>query len=520
MSGSIKTMVFGFALLLAGCGGMKTVKRELIPPQSFQELKKGKLYYIEQSSPFLKIHMKNGNVYVLRDWQVSDNRQYVNGTGTLFNSNRDVIKTGSFKVGVDSVAIFETNVIENSGAMTALTIITGLTAALTAYGIMNPKACFGSCPTFYASDGDSMRLQAEGFSASIAPSLEATDTDALFHALPKNREIEIRMKNEALETHVVRQVNLLAVPRYKDKRVFLDTNGRFWQTDSLFPPVSVNAPEGNPVDLLLYADGRERFSRADSTYLGAKEVLQLEFNVLPHKKYGLVIGCRQTLLSTYLLYQTYAYMGNNVGYWFSRIEQKQIKLGPNSITNVLGGIEVLIQDSRGRWKKVGNFNEYGPLAIDFHLLPIGKIKNKKLKIRLKMTKGNWRIDYVALAELLQSVPAICIQPYVVMNNGVVDEKARSALLDSAKTLVTLPGDIYTLKYHLPATPPFGYELFLQSRGYYLEWIRKEWIEEENPMLLAQIFLSPDQALRRLAPQFKKVEKKMEYCFWKSRYAKP
>jgi len=63
-------------------------------------------------------------------------------------------------------------------------------------------------------------------------------------------------------------------------------------------------------------------------------------------------------------------------------------------------------------------------------------------------------------------------------------------------------------------------LFLESRGYYLEWIRKEWIAEENPAFLAQMFLNPEAALRRLAPQFKEVEAKMENYFCRSRYAKP
>jgi hypothetical protein len=65
-----------------------------------------------------------------------------------------------------------------SPTVTALTVFTGITAATTIYCVTNPKACFRSCPTFYISDGDSLRLKAEGFLSSIAPSLEATDVDA------------------------------------------------------------------------------------------------------------------------------------------------------------------------------------------------------------------------------------------------------------------------------------------------------------------------------------------------------
>ena len=86
-------------------------------------------------------------------------------------------------------------------------------------------------------------------------------------------------------------------------------------------------------------------------------------------------------------------------------------------------------------------------------------------------------------------------------------------------MVTLPGDCYTLVYDLPRDDA-PYDVFLESRGYYLEWIRDAWLEEENPALLAELFMSPEQALRRLAPQYKRIEPGMEQIFWSSRYAQP
>jgi len=135
-----------------------------------------------------------------------------------------------------------------------------------------------------------------------------------------------------------------------------------------------------------------------------------------------------------------------------------------------------------------------------------------------MTKGNWRIDYVGLAVLSRSVNAIRLHPRRVLKDGLRDDEALALLCDSSRALTTLPGDTYTLKYRMPDVSG-DYELFLESRGYYLEWIRKEWIEEENPFLLAQMFLDPQTALRRLAPEYKRVEDEMENCFWRSRYAR-
>jgi hypothetical protein len=128
-------------------------------------------------------------------------------------------------------------------------------------------------------------------------------SDALYHART-GAEVEVEMRNEAMETHVVREANLLAVPRTDGQRVFADVRGQFWRTAALIPPSAATGPEGDCLSSIDAADGVERFSLADSGYLGAKEVLDLTFEGLAPDEYGLVIGCRQTLLSTYLLYQT------------------------------------------------------------------------------------------------------------------------------------------------------------------------------------------------------------------------
>ena len=504
---------------MAGCSIYESVKRENIAPALFQALPEGQLEAVRSASPYLKAHMRNGDVYVLQAWALDESRQLVRGEGVLLNAQRDTLESGALGVALDSVAIFETNVIKTSGTVTALTVFTAVTAAFTINCLTNPKACFGSCPTFYAADGDSMRLQAEGFSASIAPALEAADLDALYHASVRDNELDIEMRNEALETHVVRSVELLAVPRAKDTRVFADQLGIFWQSAALIPPVTALAPEGNCLAQLTKVDGHERFSRTDSLDLGAKENIDLQFKPVPHRNYGLVIGCRQTLLSTYLLYQAFAYMGREAGHWIAQIERKDFKLHPNSPQKILGGIEILMQDSLGHWEAVEQISEHGPLATDFHLVHLGRLTSKTADLRLRMTKGNWRLDYIALAELSRPVTAVRLPPHQVLKDGRADRQARLRLLDSTQPLVTFPGEAYTLRYRIP--PRFAVcELFLESRGYYLEWIRKEWMAEENPLLLAEMLLKPDAALRRLAPEFKRREGEIEDTFWRSRYVRP
>jgi len=413
--------------------------------------------------------------------------------------------------------VFETNVSEISGAAVLVTALAVVTVAIGIYCATTPKACFGSCPTFFVAGNE--HPLAEGFSASIAPSLEATDVDALGLAPVPGGRFEITMKNEAYETHVVRHVDLLAVPHRAGARTVQALDGSFYRVDSVTSPAKADAPEGNVTALVAARDGRERFSLADSTNLAAREQLLLTFDDASAGEHGIVLSSRQSLLSTFLLYQAYAYMGSQAGHWLAEIERGELHETGDALNDLLGGIAVAIEMAPGEWTTIGEVTEFGPIAIDQHLIVFDAPATWTGRARVTLTQGAWRIDEVALASSVERVDAVRVAPMVVLKNGTPDDTARHRLVDPAQSLVTLPGDCYTLVYDLPRDDA-PYDVFLESRGYYLEWIRDAWLEEENPALLAELFMSPEQALRRLAPQYKRIEPGMEQIFWSSRYAQP
>jgi hypothetical protein len=112
-----------------------------------------------------------------------------------------------------------------------------------------------------------------------------------------------------------------------------------------------------------------------------------------------------------------------------------------------------------------------------------------------------------------------VRPRAVIAPGKDADDAHARLLDDARVLTTMPGDEYTLVYDLPGAPG-EHELFLDSQGYYLEWMRDEWLAEESAVGLAMMLYFPELALRTLAPKFKRIEPTIEEMFWKSRYAAP
>jgi hypothetical protein len=241
---------------------------------------------------------------------------------------------------------------------------------------------------------------------------------------------------------------------------------------------------------------------------------------------GIVIAARQTLLTTFLFYQTLSYMGTTAGDWLAKVERNknQFKQLLNNPRNVLGNIEVLIQNESDEWEKVGEVGETGPIATDIKIAPLTKISkcesdDSAIKVKLRMAKGLWRIDYLALADIISEVTPEIIFPSTSSPEFANNSSVTELLADADSVLVTFPGDKYLLNYKLPSDYK-SYELFIETQGYYLEWMRNEWLGEENAEKVYQMFLNPKQFYKDLAPQFKKVETEMEETFWSSKYVYP
>jgi len=502
----------------------KVLDRELIPPDQIKNISSdgsSSESSQQQHNHFLKIHMKNGAVYVLSPWIVDTVTNSIRGKGKLLDISRQVVDEGDFIVAIDSAVIFETNKIRPSGAIAPMTIITSISLAITAFCITNPKACFGSCPTIYTQNGESDILQAEGFSASIAPSLEATDIDILNYRVPNEQKVQLHVKNEALETHIIRSMDLIVIKRDPNTRIFRGIDTNFYQTYSSLQPKLCLIGMDDYVGKVSHLDCDEYFSTSNQSDLSVKEIVELRFDHLDCDSVGLVIGCRQSLLSTYLLYTGLGYLGNQVGDWIAKLERgdTQAMNSAGNIGRILGGIEVMIEQSNGEFRSVGTVNETGPLATDVHVVPLPSQENgNERTIKLRLTKGHWRIDFLALVCLNKTSSPICLSPSEVFHNDIIDIEAKRKLLDSTMVLTTFPGDEYRIGYDLPDFSE-NYEIFIKSRGYYIEWIRDEWIAEENMVFAAEMFFSPQKALKRLAPEFKEVEEEMENVFWNSKYVK-
>ena len=195
----------------------------------------------------------------IRDRSTADDG-LVSGSGQLFGINRDLIADGDFNIPIDKIAIAESNTIQN--AFNPLTPMILFTATVSAMCLGGDLHCFGSCPTFYITNGDSLVLMSEGFSLSSNPVWEESDIDALYMAKPIGTDIKLRVTNEAYETHAIRRARLFAFPRSSDKnRVFRTSDGDFYNSKLIYPTTCF-AEEGDILSEILMFDNDEAGNKA------------------------------------------------------------------------------------------------------------------------------------------------------------------------------------------------------------------------------------------------------------------
>ena len=478
-----------------------------------------------KTKPFLKAHLYNGDIVILRDtWKVDTNSHVLMGKGTHYNFDRELIKNGYLTVPFDSVAIYETNTTLNNAEdkrITALAILTAVNVSMGLLCLSNPKACFGSCPTFYYGEHQNLHSSAaEGFSNAIAPSLEYRDVDALDNIDYTENHFELILKNEALETHCIREIKLLAAQRNAGERVYQSPTEQFYRCRSADPPISAMGPESSILELLSRPDLNERFSLSNPTHLKNREELILEFNTENcNDKMGLILHFRQTLMTTYFIYSAIGYMGDEVGDIFAQIETDPRGLDQfkNGIAEELGGIEVhLWDDEKKQWIYQSELYETGPIAVNKQMVPFNMLKKSgTVRVKLVLNQGLWRIDYAALTEVLGPIEPVVVLPEVVLNKGTEDRKALRQLIDVNELLISMPGSEYTLDFIMP-TFDTDYELFLSSKGYYIEWMREHWIQDKDLLKLKKMLTKPEQYLEQEAKAYKEYEALMEPTFWNSR----
>ena len=477
------------------------------------------------SEPYLKAHLKSGGLCLYTDalWTFDEETNLISGNGNLYGLQRDLKNSGIIKLNVDSVVLFESNRalnLENRKSRIAThTIITVTDGAFGIFCLTVPKACWGSCPTFYTGEGDYLfSADAEGFSEAIVPSMEYGDIDALINIDPKTKDFSIKMKNEALETHVVRNVKILAIEKDPTLKAYHGADDNFYMSDPTFTKELINAKadEGVITNQLRNLDQIERFSLSDPKNMISRENIILKFNKGNISSAGLILNFRQTLMTTYLIYTVMGYMGNTVSDFLAEVEKSNETLKKhNLIDDKMGGIDVYLMKD-GEQEYCGTYNETGPIASNLQLIPLTELPEEdEITVKLVLNRGLWRIDYAAITPILGKSEPIKLQADRLLYKNENKLELLKALNDEERQLISMPGDEFEFHFSLPESNE-EYDLFLYSKGYYLEWMRESWLDDKNLLRLNLLMENPDKFFRKEARRYSKYESEMEEIFWSSR----
>src|SRR5262249_27377852 len=152
--------------------------------------------------------------------------------------------------------------------------------------------------TFYVPTEGGWSIQAEGFSTSIARAFEADDLDDLPDARPSGGSLTLAMRNEALETHAVRSLAVLAVEGPAGSAVLRRPDGTLGAAGPSRAPVACTWDGADAPDVCALVgerDGRELSPSSDGVDLGARTAITLRYAGPGSAHAGLVLTARNSL---------------------------------------------------------------------------------------------------------------------------------------------------------------------------------------------------------------------------------
>ena len=141
MNINIEHIISSLLFLIAGCGPSSITK-------NIYEVQKPVLLLAD--TQFMKVHMKNGDLSVMSEWDFDNQNEKMNGKGKKYNANRKEINNTAAMhiIPFDEIALLETsNIVRGDGGQIAsMTVLSLLNLLITVPCMTDLKACFGSCP--------------------------------------------------------------------------------------------------------------------------------------------------------------------------------------------------------------------------------------------------------------------------------------------------------------------------------------------------------------------------------------
>ena len=265
-------------------------------------------------------------------------------------------------------------------------------------------AIFGSCPTVYSDSAGAGRLEAESFSYSIAPLFEARDVDRLRATHDAQGNVKLEVRNEALETHFLNHIELLAVDHEPGEVVHVTGGGDLLALHELAQPEGVRDRAGRNVLTQVLAEDEIVYETAAAVSRGVhKDNLHDYIDVwltAPREadSVALVLRARNSLLTTVLFYDMMlARSGARSLDWVgSDLERlgTATELGRWYASRL--GLRVSYPDVDSASAPTIRVPDPGPIAWKDLVLPVATHGKERLRVRISFIADAWRIDRIAV----------------------------------------------------------------------------------------------------------------------------
>lgn len=447
----------------------------------------------------LKAHLLDGSTVLFRNGGTVGH-DAVEGTGERFAFMRASANgpATSIVVPFDSIVGLETFAGKQLVAQSVI-VSTAASAVTGAATIALLKVLFGSCPTVYADTGTGPLLQAEGFSYAIAPLLEQRDLDPLHVRADGDGVVRLELRNEALETHYINNIELVAVSHPIGTRALPDQGGNLVLVDDIRTlDVARDRAGRDLLSTLSSADG-QLFSSAPATVTAARagdleDWIDVEARDLPPgDSVAVVLRLRNSLLNTVLLYD---------GILGGRDAPEWLETGLQRISTAIDlskwymrtmGMRVSVDGVSPRspdepWS--ARLGDVGPLAFrDVAIvLPRPARDSRSIRVRLRFVADNWRIDQALVAGRVArptsrviGLSRVLVRAVDSTSQATDDTAAVGALREAdGRYLETSPGQRMTLEFTPAKTidaPGSSTTYLIVWQGWYREWIRGHWLAE-------------------------------------------
>jgi len=494
----------------------------------------------------LRAHLTDGSTVVYSQGATISGGRII-GTGLAYPLLDDTHSTVRHWVPLDSVVGVET--FEGKLLMAQSVTLSIAASALTGVAtIALLKAIFGSCPTVYSDTGSGAVLQAEGFSYAIAPLLENRDVDPLNVRVDADDKIRLELRNEALETHYINHIELLAVRHAKDDVVIPDQGGKLVMVGPASALVSARDRAGRDVRAELASADSQLFASAPATVNAAHagdldDWLDLEANDLPAgDSVAVVLRLRNSLLNTVLLYDGIL-GGRDAADWMTGgLQNIGTALDVARWYTRTMGMHATVDGvplSGPTAKEHARLSDVGPIAFRdvAIMLPRTERNAKRVRVRLRFVADQWRIDRAVIAGRIArpTQTTVHLTRVVVPNPArggpaVADTAALHALADADdRYLQTQPGQRMTLEFAAPSHASSEPDPRARSRstpvndstisyliawqGWYREWIRGSWLADPTR---TTPWVPGDSAVATALTRWRDKRDGLERAFYSSR----